>query len=214
MRISTIDRALLLGGPPLPLPHGQTFDPIIALEVLDRYGLPDGYPFALDDDGTADGCHYLNRYLLEGWQQRGLALETMRKTHIRFLTNFLRFLRARHADDEAAAQGQDLDTWLAGQGEPKLDLTDATRDDLLAYKKHRLNPLPHPRSHMLFVLLGRRTALRTRAAAILNPPTMTGLPPYPQDLRRQHVRGLLSGPGRYVRSRHHAQRIVQPGGVS
>jgi GT2 family glycosyltransferase len=67
---------------------------------------------------------------------------------------------------------------------------------------------------MLLVLLARRTALRARAAAILNPPAMAGLPPYPQDLRRQHLRGLLSGPGRYVRSQRHAKRIVQPEDVS
>lgn len=137
MRITTIDRGLLLDGPALPLPNGATFDPILALEVLDRYGLPDGYPFILDDDGTADGCLHLNWYLLDAWQQRGLSLETMRKTHTRVLTGFLRFLRVRHADVEAAAQEQDLDTWLADHGEPTLDLTDATRDDLHAYKEHR-----------------------------------------------------------------------------
>lgn len=138
MRICTINRSRLLDGPPLPLPNGATFDPILALDVLDKYGLPDGYPFVLDDDGTADGCRYLNRYLLEAWQQRGLTLDTMRKTHIRFLTSFLRFLRARHAVVAAAAQGQALDTWLADYGESKLDLIDATRDDLLDYRDHRL----------------------------------------------------------------------------
>lgn len=61
----------------------------------------------------------------------------MREAYIRFFTSFLRFLRARHADAEAAAQGEDLDTWLADHGEPKLDLTDATRDDLSDYRDHR-----------------------------------------------------------------------------
>ncbi|KUG55498.1 hypothetical protein AVL61_05025 [Kocuria rosea subsp. polaris] len=129
----------MLDGPPLLLPNGRTFDPSIALEVLDRHGLPDGYPFVLDDDGTADGCRYLNRYLLEAWQQRGLTLDTMRKTHIRFLTRFLRFIRVRHAQVEAAAQEQDLNIWLADHGEPTLDLTDVTRDDLFEYRKHRQN---------------------------------------------------------------------------
>lgn len=138
MRICTIDRSLLLDGQALPLPRGSAFDPALALEVFDRYGLPDGYPFVLDDDGTADGCHHLNQYLLDAWQQRGLTLDTMRKTHLRFLTSFLRFIRARHAVVEAAAQSQDLDTWLGDLGEPKLDLTDATRDDLLDYRDHRL----------------------------------------------------------------------------
>lgn len=50
MRICTINRSRLLDGPPLPLPNGATFDPILALHVLDKYGLPDGYPFVLDGD--------------------------------------------------------------------------------------------------------------------------------------------------------------------
>ena len=50
-------------------------------------------------------------------------------------------------------------------------------------------------------------ALR-RATTIVRPPVTDGLPPYPADLSRQQLRGLLSGPFRYLRSRRHARREV------
>jgi hypothetical protein len=59
----------------------------------------------------------------------------------------------------------------------------------------------------LTLLLSGSTALR-RARTIVRPPVATGLPPYPADLSRQQLRGLLSGPGRYLRSRRHARREV------
>ena len=55
-----MDRARLLDGPALALPNGNAFNPAVALEVFDRFSLSDGYSFVLDDDGRADGCHYLN----------------------------------------------------------------------------------------------------------------------------------------------------------
>ncbi|HEU4547598.1 MAG TPA: glycosyltransferase, partial [Microlunatus sp.] len=51
------------------------------------------------------------------------------------------------------------------------------------------------------------TALR-RAGTIVRPPVADGLPPYPADLSRQQLRGLVSGPVRYLRSRRHARREV------
>ena len=51
------------------------------------------------------------------------------------------------------------------------------------------------------------TALR-RATTIVRPPVANGLPPYPADLSRQQLRGLVSGPVRYLRSRRHARREV------
>ncbi|HEY5981083.1 MAG TPA: glycosyltransferase family 2 protein [Microlunatus sp.] len=51
------------------------------------------------------------------------------------------------------------------------------------------------------------SALR-RAGAIVRPPVVGGLPPYPADLSRQQLRGLASGPWRYLRSRKHARREV------
>jgi hypothetical protein len=61
----------------------------------------------------------------------------------------------------------------------------------------------------LVVALARSapTALR-RATTIVRPPVASGLPPYPADLSRQQLRGLLSGPWRYLHSRRHARREV------
>jgi hypothetical protein len=61
---------------------------------------------------------------------------------------------------------------------------------------------------MLLVLLRHGPFARRRAAQILRPPTVTGLPPYPDDLRRQQRRGLVAGPWRYLQSRrvHHRSR--------
>jgi GT2 family glycosyltransferase len=61
---------------------------------------------------------------------------------------------------------------------------------------------------LVFALaLSASTALR-RARTIVRPPVASGLPPYPADLSRQQLRGLMSGPWRYVRSRRHARREV------
>ncbi|HEU5483847.1 MAG TPA: glycosyltransferase, partial [Microlunatus sp.] len=47
-----------------------------------------------------------------------------------------------------------------------------------------------------------------RAGTIIRPPEVSGLPPYPADLSRQQLRGLASGPWRYLRSRRRARREV------
>lgn len=57
------------------------------------------------------------------------------------------------------------------------------------------------------LLLHAAVALR-RARTIVTPATVAGLPAYPADLSRQQLRGLVSGPGRYLRSRWHARREV------
>lgn len=135
MRVCTLSRTLLLGGPVLPLAPGRSYDPQRALRVLDRYGLPDGYPFVLEDDGSIRGCRHLNLYLLDAWGQRGLSLETIRKTQFRFLIRFLLFLRARHlSTDSPNSPPHHSVHW----DEIPLDLTDATRDDLFAYRAYRL----------------------------------------------------------------------------
>ena len=55
--------------------------------------------------------------------------------------------------------------------------------------------------------LSAATALR-RFRTIVRPPVVGDLPAYPADLSRQQLRGLMSGPGRYLRSRRHARREV------
>ena len=57
------------------------------------------------------------------------------------------------------------------------------------------------------LVLSAATALR-RVRTIVRPPVVGDLPAYPADLSRQQLRGLMSGPGRYLRSRRHARREV------
>ncbi len=51
-------------------------------------------------------------------------------------------------------------------------------------------------------LVRHATVAGRRAASIVAPPTVAGLPAYPADLQRQQLLGLASGPWRYLRSRH------------
>ncbi|HEV2930340.1 MAG TPA: glycosyltransferase, partial [Propionibacteriaceae bacterium] len=60
--------------------------------------------------------------------------------------------------------------------------------------------LRNPRAAWTF--LRHAPAATRRAQRILTPPAIPGLPPYPRDLTLQQWRGLMSGPVRYLRSRH------------
>ena len=55
MTVHSIDRRKLPGDP-LPFPTGEFHDPAETVVVFDRSGLPDGFPFVLDDAGRADGA--------------------------------------------------------------------------------------------------------------------------------------------------------------
>jgi len=105
--------------------------------VLDRHRIPNGFPFVIDDDGTTTGCDRLNRYLLDAWGQNAFDLGSMRRFHVYHLARLLRFVRRYRAGQAAADAGVTVQEWLAGHGEPKLDLTDATRADLNAYRESR-----------------------------------------------------------------------------
>ncbi len=59
---------------------------------------------------------------------------------------------------------------------------------------------------MALVLLRHAATARRRATHIIAPPTVAGLPPYPADLSRQQLRGLVSGPWRYLVSRRRLRR--------
>lgn len=77
---------------------------------------------------------------------------------------------------------------------------------------HLMRCLMHdPR--MVLAFAGNVSILRSRATNIMNPPVVAGLPPYPRDLLREHRRGLLSGPWRYLRSRRHLKRQIAAGGT-
>ena len=55
---------------------------------------------------------------------------------------------------------------------------------------------------MALVLLRHVATAGRRATEIVAPPAVSGLPPYPADLSRTQLRGLVSGPWRYLVSRH------------
>ena len=59
---------------------------------------------------------------------------------------------------------------------------------------------------MALVLLRHAAAAARRAGEIVTPPPVTGIPGYPADLSRQQLRGLASGPLRYLVSRHRLRR--------
>ena len=61
---------------------------------------------------------------------------------------------------------------------------------------------------MVRILLRHAVTAGRRATEIVAPPTVTGLPPYPADLSRTQFRGLVSGPWRYLVSRHRVLKEV------
>ncbi|MFR9779246.1 tyrosine-type recombinase/integrase [Micromonospora sp. MS34] len=136
MRVVEIDRRLV-GRGPLALPNGKCVDPAWVISVFDRLRLPDGFAFVVDDDGTVTGCRYLNQYLLDAHTQSGLDLKSMRRSHVYHLGRLLRFLRRSRAESRARDAGVNLDEYWAERGEPKVDLTDAVRADLVAYRNSR-----------------------------------------------------------------------------
>lgn len=136
MRIVLVDRHLL-GQEGLPLPEGQAFDVSWVSNVFDDRGLPDGFPFVVDDDGGVDGCRYVNQYLLDAQEQNAFDLGNMRRFHVYHLGRLLRFIRHRQAESLAESAGQTVEDWLAKNGEPKIDLIQATREDLVGYRDSR-----------------------------------------------------------------------------
>ncbi|MCW2132714.1 tyrosine-type recombinase/integrase [Arthrobacter sp. VKM Ac-2550] len=136
MRTVVIDRHRL-GIEGLSLPEGQAFDVSQACSVFDERGLPDGFPFVVDDDGGATGCRYLNQYLLDAHEQNAFDLTNMRRFHVYHLARLLRYLRRQRAQRLAELAGQPVEDWLADNGEPKIDLIHTTRKDLVGYRDSR-----------------------------------------------------------------------------
>jgi O-antigen biosynthesis protein len=58
---------------------------------------------------------------------------------------------------------------------------------------------------MALVFLRRGSAVIRRGTEAILPATAAALPPYPSELNRLQMRGLVSGPGRYLLSRWHAR---------
>jgi hypothetical protein len=60
---------------------------------------------------------------------------------------------------------------------------------------------------MALVFLRHAAALVQRGTELLSPGTAPDLPAYPAELNRLQLKGLLSGPGRFLRSRRHSRRV-------
>jgi hypothetical protein len=73
MRTFVVDRKSLQCSE-LRLPGGEIIQPVGVLAMLDGLGVPDGFPFVTDDDGSLMGCHSINSYLFEACKQNGLDL--------------------------------------------------------------------------------------------------------------------------------------------
>jgi integrase len=136
LRIITVDRReLASAGLAWANDHGVPADGVAGL--FDRHGVPDGMAFVTDDDGGMRGCRFLNAYLIAALRQDAYALGNLKNNHLYHLVRFLRFVRRRRAEAVSGLTGDRLDEWLAAHGEPLADLTDATRQDLLDYKRSR-----------------------------------------------------------------------------
>jgi integrase len=131
MRRAVINRSAVLAAR-LPGPS-----PADGVAVLDRENVPDGLPIYLDDDGTMIGTRRLNDYLLAAHRVGRVQLASVRDAHSYHLARCVRFIRARRAVAAAASQGIPVTGWIAEHGEPRIDLTDITREDLRAYHDHR-----------------------------------------------------------------------------
>lgn len=138
MRVVEVGRRLLARGE-LTVPGAEVVTSGWVAAVLERHRIPDGFPCVVDDDGTMAGCRRLNGYLLDAWEQNAFDLGSMRRFHVYHLARLLRFVRRYRAGQAAADAGVPVPEWLAENGEPRLDLTDATRADLNAYRQARLS---------------------------------------------------------------------------
>ncbi|GAA1621736.1 tyrosine-type recombinase/integrase [Georgenia ruanii] len=134
MRRVVIDRAVVAAAPPRgDLP----WDPQAVNHLLDRLELPDGFPFLIEDDGQLATVWATNQYLLAAWSQGAYTLKSLARFHSYHLWRLLRFLRARRAHQRAREAALPVEEWLATHPEPRVDLTDATAEDLVAYRDAR-----------------------------------------------------------------------------
>ncbi len=143
MRTVVVQRHRLRQVADLHLPGGRRVPTETVADLLDEAGVPDGFPFVVDDDGDPGGCWSVNLYLLAAHAQRALLLDSMRKFHVYHLARLLRFVRRLRARSGALGSGMSLEAWLAAHGEPSVDLTDVAQDELIAYRDAR-KPLVEP----------------------------------------------------------------------
>ena len=119
LRAHTVDRrhlsVLAAGGGPLSEPARR------AITTFDSLVIPDGTPFTLDGGGDANRVADINDYLVSAVRVRAIQLVTAKSTAYHLL-RALRFIRARTPGTSSAQA---------------LRLTDATTEDIVAYRDHR-----------------------------------------------------------------------------
>ncbi len=136
LRTVIVDRSLLRDQS-LELMDGCSLDLSEVVDLLDLFSVPDGFPFITNDDGTITGCEHLNQWLLDAQRENAYELKSLRGHHLYHLGRVLRFIRRLRAQYRADAEGISVTEWLERNGEPKVDLTDATRDDLKIFAARR-----------------------------------------------------------------------------
>lgn len=99
------------------LPSGTSIAWGNIVSALDAADVPDGTPFLVDEDGDMSSVRFTNAYLLDASRQEAYRSNGLLKHHVPVLRRLLVFLREK-------------------LGRP-VDLTAATRADLLAYRDVR-----------------------------------------------------------------------------
>ena len=99
------------------VPGGPTGQQLV--ELFDREGLPDDYPFVIGDDGSISGTEHLNLYLLTAHRDGAYEPRSLSTFHATKLAAYLRWLWEHH-------------------GEP-VEMTTTTTDDLRTYRAARLS---------------------------------------------------------------------------
>jgi site-specific recombinase XerD len=154
LRTVVVDRSLLRDQS-LDLMDGCSLDLSEVADALDLFSVPDGFPFIANDDGTLTGCERVNQWLLDAQRENAYELKSLREHHLYHLGRLLRFIRRSRAQYRADAEGISINDWLEENGEPKVDLTDATRADLKAYAARRAEAIA-------------QTSLQTEVSCIAN----------------------------------------------
>lgn len=103
-------------GGPVPLPTGGSIEWTEVTRLLNLSDVPEGTPFLVPDDGDLGSVQFTNSYLLDASRQDAYRSNGLLKHHVPVLRRLLVFLRGRHGC---------------------VDLTAATRADLVAYRDFR-----------------------------------------------------------------------------
>lgn len=113
LKIGIVDRE---SGGSILLPAGELIQWSEVVRLYDGADVPNGTPFLVPDNGDMRSVHFTNCYLLDAARQDAYRSNGLIKHHVPVLRRLLTFLRERHG---------------------VVDLTAATRADLVAYRDHR-----------------------------------------------------------------------------